>query len=92
MSSETDHPRQRTVAELLAAHGADGNVSGRRRRRRADEPDEEAYDAPAGDPSDQRSAPPREPRRAAPEPDFLRVKSGLYERTPSRAVHRMPGR
>jgi hypothetical protein len=67
MSSETDHPRQRTVAELLAAHGGDGNVSGRRRRRRADEPDEEAYDAPAGDPSDQRSAPPREPRRAAPD-------------------------
>jgi hypothetical protein len=69
MSSETDHPRQRTVAELLAAHG-DGNVSGgrRRRRRETDEPDEEAYAAPAADPSDWRSAPPREPRRAAPEP------------------------
>jgi hypothetical protein len=37
MSSETDHPRQRTVAELLAEHGAAGATTGRRRRRR--EPD-----------------------------------------------------
>lgn len=36
MSSETDHPRQRTVAELLAAHGDTGS-SGRRHRRRAPE-------------------------------------------------------
>ena len=36
MSSETDHPRQITVAELLAAHGA-GTVTGRRARRRAAE-------------------------------------------------------
>src|SRR5689334_2276486 len=36
MSSETDHPRQRTVAELLAAHG-DGTATGRRARRRAAE-------------------------------------------------------
>jgi hypothetical protein len=34
MSSDTDHPRQRTVAELLAAHG-DSGATGRRRRRRA---------------------------------------------------------
>jgi hypothetical protein len=69
MSSETDHPRQRTVAELLAAHG-DGNVSGRRRRRREpdepDEPDDGAYGAPAADPPDWRSAPPGEPERPAP--------------------------
>jgi hypothetical protein len=37
MSSETDHPRQRTVAELLAEHGASSAAPGRRRRRR--EPD-----------------------------------------------------
>jgi hypothetical protein len=44
MSSETDHPRQRTVAELLAQHGADpGSATGRRRRRR--EPDD-AVDEP----------------------------------------------
>ena len=36
MSSESDHPRQRTVAELLAAHG-DGTLTGRRARRRAAE-------------------------------------------------------
>jgi hypothetical protein len=68
MSSETDHPRQRTVAELLAAHG-DGNVSGRRRRRREpdDEPEEGADGALAADPSDWRSAPPDgAPERAAP--------------------------
>lgn len=34
MSSETDHPRQRTVAELLAAHGGATPATGRRRRRR----------------------------------------------------------
>lgn len=43
MSSETDHPRQRTVAELLAEHG-DAAATGRRRRRR--EPDE--FDDVAG--------------------------------------------
>jgi hypothetical protein len=36
MSSDTDAPRQRTVAELLAAHG-DAAVTGRRARRRAAE-------------------------------------------------------
>ncbi|WP_300008325.1 hypothetical protein [Pseudonocardia sp.] len=41
MSSETDHPRQRTVAELLAEHGGGTGATGRRRRRREpDEPDE----------------------------------------------------
>jgi hypothetical protein len=38
MSSETDYPRQRTVAELLAEHGA-GAPSGRRHRRRAADDD-----------------------------------------------------
>jgi hypothetical protein len=43
MSSDTDHPRQRTVAELLAEHGAAAGVTGRRRRRReAESGDEEA--------------------------------------------------
>jgi hypothetical protein len=36
MSSDTEQPRQRTVAELLAEHGG-GVPTGRRRRRRADE-------------------------------------------------------
>lgn len=41
MSSETDHPRQRTVAELLAEHGGgEAAATGRRRRRR--ESDESA--------------------------------------------------
>lgn len=40
MSSETDHPRQRTVAELLAEHGAAGASTGRRRRRREPEGDD----------------------------------------------------
>lgn len=40
MSSDTDHPRQRTVAELLAQHGGDGTTPRPRRRRRApEEPD-----------------------------------------------------
>lgn len=43
MSSETDQPRQRTVAELLAANGGDSGATGRRRRRRA---------ADDGDPDD----------------------------------------
>jgi hypothetical protein len=41
MTSETDYPRQRTVAELLAEHGG-GAPTGRRRRRRADDDDEPA--------------------------------------------------
>ena len=39
MTSETDYPRQRTVAELLAEHGG-GAPTGRRRRRRAADDDE----------------------------------------------------
>lgn len=51
MSSEIDHPRQRTVAELLAEHGAGGaSVSGRRRRRREaeDEPPSVSGSADSG--------------------------------------------
>lgn len=42
MSSDTDHPRQRTVAELLAAHGGEAPASGRRRRRREADDDGDA--------------------------------------------------
>jgi hypothetical protein len=45
MTSETDQPRQRTVAELLAEHGDAGATGRRRRRREADGPGE------GGDPS-----------------------------------------
>lgn len=50
MSSDTDRPRQRTVAELLAEHG-NGGATGRRRRRRAadDEPDAGGYDGRSAD-------------------------------------------
>lgn len=47
MSSETDHPRQRTVAELLAQHGEAG-ATGRRRRRREADGDGEAPPAANG--------------------------------------------
>ncbi len=45
MSPETDQPRQRTVAELLAENGGQGATGRRRRRRAADGPD--AADQPA---------------------------------------------
>lgn len=74
MSSETDHPRQRTVAELLAEHG-DAGATGRRRRRRApdDEPDQGGYDADVAAPA---------PRGArTPEPD----RSVLREQVPQQS-------
>jgi hypothetical protein len=46
MSSETDHPRQRTVAELLAEHGDAGATGRRRRRREADTSEDGATQAP----------------------------------------------
>lgn len=78
MSSETDQPRQRTVAELLAAHGGETATTGRRRRRReADEPDggttasaEGGAAAPQADHAAPRPAPaspqPVAPQQAAP--------------------------
>ena len=66
MSSETDHPRQRTVAELLAQHG-DANATGRRRRRRESDGSEEGGAAPVsrGAPAvPDWPAPSREPDRA----------------------------
>ncbi|MGH3615433.1 MAG: hypothetical protein ACRDRK_23110 [Pseudonocardia sp.] len=67
MSSETDHPRQRTVAELLAEHGDSGATSRRRRRRQADEPEEDVAPpepspgAPFAPVADQRAVSPRLP-------------------------------
>lgn len=72
MSSDTDHPRQRTVAELLAENA--GSTTGRRRRRR--EGDDDAGDGvaeergtpqrpPAGGPAQSggyRGAPPQQSR------------------------------
>jgi hypothetical protein len=53
MSSETDQPRQRTVAELLAENGG-GGAGRRRRRREADDP----VETPDGEGSDGRRAAP----------------------------------
>jgi hypothetical protein len=71
MTSETDHPRQRTVAELLAEHGDTAATGRRRRRRESDAPDEGGappepllrIGAPA-DASPGRAAPPAVPDRA----------------------------
>ncbi|NMH98024.1 hypothetical protein [Pseudonocardia acidicola] len=67
MSSDTDQPRQRTVAELLAENGGTGSTGRRRRRREADGPDDAAQsaDRPAG------AAPPR-PDRYPPTPSGRR--------------------
>lgn len=88
MSSETDHPRQRTVAELLAEHG-EGGATGRRRRRRAsDEPDEDGPEAPpAPTPPGYGSAPPAErlpelPRREPPSGDAASRGAALFGETP----------
>jgi hypothetical protein len=60
MSSDADSPRQRTVAELLAAHGGDTAVTGRRARRRAAEDAADGapavVDAPVGNPVPQPAA------------------------------------
>lgn len=89
MSSETDQPRQRTVAELLAAHG-EGGGSGRRRRRR--EADDEAvgghaperFDPGYGDRIDDLRAIPRDEPRLPSLPDrpVLPDRSVLREPVP----------
>lgn len=72
MSSDTDHPRQRTVAELLAQHG-DSGATGRRRRRREADPSDEGGAAPdSGSAATHGSTPDQPaatPRQAAPAPD-----------------------
>ncbi len=92
MSSETDHPRQRTVAELLAEHGESGATGRRRRRRAPDEPDEGGHDAPPGRrPSGYGSAPPVERR---PEPLAYREPATEHQEPaygePDRSVLREP--
>ncbi|MDT7652690.1 MAG: hypothetical protein QOI36_4096 [Pseudonocardiales bacterium] len=86
MSSDTDHPRQRTVAELLAEHG-DAGATGRRRRRRA--PDEVSGEEAAGPPlgNGTGSFTPEWRPAQAPEPD----RSMLRERVPPVPVQ-PPGR
>ncbi|MCX6463063.1 MAG: hypothetical protein NTW05_05665 [Pseudonocardiales bacterium] len=93
MSSETDHPRQRTVAELLAAHGGEAAASGRRRRRReADESDgapaagprvDDTAAAPAVDRSVLREPAQREPAQRDPaQLDRAEHDAGRYEPAP----------
>ncbi len=65
MSSETDHPRQRTVAELLAEHGAGSAATGRRRRRR------ESDDEPAGGAGPAGGTPPPANGASAPGPTLV---------------------
>ncbi|MGD9989623.1 hypothetical protein [Pseudonocardia sp.] len=71
MSSDTDHPRQRTVAELLAENA--GSTTGRRRRRREDDDAGDGVAEERGTPQrppsagpsrsgGHRSAPPAQPR------------------------------
>lgn len=83
MSSETDHPRQRTVAELLAEHGEAGATGRRRRRREPDESDGVAAPAhsaftPTG-PATERRAPERPVRSDRP---ALPDRSGLRDPVP----------
>ncbi|MCO7195169.1 hypothetical protein NH602_19275, partial [Pseudonocardia sp. McavD-2-B] len=60
MSVDSGEPRQRTVAELLAANG--GQQPGRRRRRRAAEDDEgPGAPSPAAPARTDVAAPPRRP-------------------------------
>jgi hypothetical protein len=86
MSSETDHPRQRTVAELLAQHG-DVTATGRRRRRREPDGSDEGAAAPVGSSAPaapDRPAPPGGRRRADREPAPRDVERPSWEngRTP----------
>ena len=103
MTSETDYPRQRTVAELLAEHGG-GAPSGRRRRRRAaeDEPAGEstttgvpvATDVQVAEPARPAPVEPARPDPSEPHHPVLREpqpdKSALREPEPHRPVLREP--
>jgi hypothetical protein len=76
MSSETDQPRQRTVAELLAENGG-GGAGRRRRRREADDP----VETPDGEGSDGRRAAPT--GAAAMGPQVPTARPWLSEEPPS---------
>ena len=72
MSSDTERPRQRTVAELLAEHGDAASSSRRRRRRTSDDGSAESVAtvgvAAAGQVGGQRSAPGYPPVPDTPQP------------------------
>ncbi|MDN5858567.1 MAG: hypothetical protein L0H84_08075 [Pseudonocardia sp.] len=106
MTSETDHPRQRTVAELLAEHGGDAATGRRRRRRAAGGPDdvESSGGYPHGAPTFD-YAPPvtpdrrilREPvpqdeplRRAAPSPQRRPTGFDIPRESPTDEMPRVP--
>jgi hypothetical protein len=79
MSSDIDHPRQRTVAELLAEHGA-GVPSGRRRRRRAADDADEPVDVPGPVATEVRA--PAAERPAEPAPAVPAEANGVAVATP----------
>ena len=74
MSSETDQPRQRTVAELLAEYGDGPSATGRRRSRRPAEAEanggraRDQAEANGGRAPDQAASPASPPRSAAAPP------------------------
>ena len=71
MSSETDQPRQRTVAELLAQHGGNDAASTGRRRRRRDpaDPTDDSPDQPGAAPAAGAPASPPWPQSHPPNPE-----------------------
>jgi hypothetical protein len=69
MTSETDYPRQRTVAELLAEHGGGAPTGRRRRRRAADDDEPAAAEAPPTPVATDLYAAEPEWAQSAPEPD-----------------------
>ncbi|MFC7656116.1 hypothetical protein ACFQV8_05870 [Pseudonocardia benzenivorans] len=82
MSSDTDHPRQRTVAELLAENA--GSTTGRRRRRR------EADDPGDGAAPDERGAP-RTPAAERYPTDTVAPPAGRSGAPPSPGAARLAG-
>lgn len=69
MTSETDYPRQRTVAELLAEHGGGAPTGRRRRRRAADDDEPAAVETPPTPVATDLYAAEPDWARSAPEPD-----------------------